>query len=118
VSEQTRERGPALSARLRDNARVLLRGVSVGGGEQRGQRAISPAAGFVDNIHIVEEQIREIHDDLPRGFYRELPKLADSPFGGTAACLRHRVGLRRAHGQPLRSELLRAFLRAYQRVQP
>jgi hypothetical protein len=29
--------------------------------------------------HLVEEQIREIRQDLPPGFYRQLPKLADGP---------------------------------------
>ena len=41
-------------------------------------RAISPAAEWLlDNYHLVEEQIREIRQDLPPGFYRMLPKLAE-----------------------------------------
>ena len=38
-----------------------------------------------------------------RGYYRQLPKLADGPFAGYPARIRHRLGLRRAHRQPLRS---------------
>jgi hypothetical protein len=42
-----------------------------------------PAAKWlVDTFHFVEGQIREIRDDLPRGFYRQLPKLADGPLKG------------------------------------
>ncbi len=49
----------------------------------RDERAITPAAEWlVDNFHIVEDQIREIRDDLPRGFYRQLPKLATGPLAG------------------------------------
>ena len=49
----------------------------------REERSITPAAEWlVDNFHVVEEQIREIRDDLPRGFYRQLPKLADGPLQG------------------------------------
>ena len=70
----------------------------------REERAITPAAEWlVDNFHIVDEQLREIRDDLPPGFYRELPKLADGLLAGLSARLRHRLGVRRAHRQPLRA---------------
>jgi cyclic beta-1,2-glucan synthetase len=46
-------------------------------------RAISPAAEWLlDNYHLVEEQIREIRQDLPPSFYRLLPKLGNGPFEG------------------------------------
>ena len=49
-------------------------------GPGRGRRR---ARGWlVDNFHIVEEQLREIREDLPPGFYRELPKLAEGPLEG------------------------------------
>src|SRR5262245_37430030 len=35
-----------------------------------------------DNYHAVQDQIREIRQDLPRKYYIELPKLADGPFAG------------------------------------
>ena len=44
---------------------------------------ITPAAEWVlDNYHIVEEQLREIREDLPRGFYHELRKLDEGPWAG------------------------------------
>ncbi len=40
--------------------------------------ALPPEAEWLlDNYYVVEEQLREIRDDLPRGYYRELPKTAD-----------------------------------------
>ena len=36
----------------------------------------------MDNFFIVEEQLREIRDDLPSGFYRKLPKLAAGHLKG------------------------------------
>ena len=49
----------------------------------REERAITPAAEWlVDNFHIVDELLREIREDLPPGFYRELPKLAEGPLEG------------------------------------
>jgi len=39
-------------------------------------RPITPAAEWlVDNFHQVEEHIRQVRQDLPRGYFRQLPKL-------------------------------------------
>ena len=35
-----------------------------------------------DNHHVVQDQVREIRQDLPRSYYLELPKLADGPAQG------------------------------------
>ena len=35
-----------------------------------------------DNHHVVQDQVREIRQDLPRNYYLELPKLADGPLQG------------------------------------
>src|SRR5687768_12687212 len=35
-----------------------------------------------DNYHVVQDQIREVRQDLPRKFYLELPKLADGDYAG------------------------------------
>jgi cyclic beta-1,2-glucan synthetase len=35
-----------------------------------------------DNHHVVQDQVREIRQDLPRNYYLELPKLADGPDQG------------------------------------
>ncbi len=35
-----------------------------------------------DNHHVVQDQVREVRQDLPRKFYYELPKLADGPYAG------------------------------------
>ena len=67
------------------------------------ERSITPAAEWlVDNFHIVEEQLREIRDDLPADYYRELPKLADGPPRGLPSGPRPGLGVRRPHRQPLR----------------
>jgi cyclic beta-1,2-glucan synthetase len=111
--------GRPLAKRLRDNGRLLLAAYRAIGDAIREERAITPAAEWlVDNFHLVEEQIREIRDDLPRGFYRTLPKLADGPlagyprvFGLTWAFVAHTD----SHFEP---DTLFRFVRAYQRVQP
>ncbi len=112
-------RGRSLATRLRDNYRVLLVAYRAIGAAIRDERAITPAAEWlVDNFHIAEEQIREIRDDLPRGFYRQLPKLAEGPlegyprvFGLAWAFVAHTDSL-------FDPQTLCRFVRAYQRVQP
>jgi cyclic beta-1,2-glucan synthetase len=111
--------GRQLAKRLRDNGRVLLAAYRTIGEAIHEERAITPAAEWlVDNFHIAEEQIREIRDDLPRGFYRQLPKLAEGPlegyprvFGLAWAFVAHTDSL-------FDPQTLCRFVRAYQRVQP
>ena len=52
-----------------DNGRVLLESYRAIAQAIREERAITPAAEWlVDNYHIVDEQLREIRDDLPPAF--------------------------------------------------
>ncbi len=112
-------RRPPLSARLTDNESVLLgayRTIAKAVGEER---AITPAAEWLlDNYHLVEAQIREIREDLPPGFYRQLPKLASGPFMGYPRVFGIAwafVAHTDSHFDP---ETLRRFVLAYQSVQP
>ncbi|MGO9514441.1 MAG: GH36-type glycosyl hydrolase domain-containing protein [Steroidobacteraceae bacterium] len=108
-----------LGARLRDNESVLLaayRAIAVATGEGR---AISPAAEWLlDNYHLVEEQIREIREDLPASFYRLLPKLGNGPFNGYPRVLGVAWAFVAHTDSRFDPETLRCFVRAYQRVQP
>ena len=110
-------RGRPLLARLNDNGRVLLASYRSIAAAIREERTISPAAEWlVDNFHIVEEQVREIREDLPPGFYRELPKLAHGPFARyprVFALAWAFVEHTDSHFDP---ENLRRFVRAYQKV--
>ena len=80
---------------------------------------MTPAAEWlIDNYHLMEEQIRQIKEDLPPRFYRQLPKLAAGPFIGYPRVF----GIAWAyvaHGDSrFDPETLRRFVRAYQQVQP
>ncbi|MBP7063147.1 MAG: glycosyl transferase [Ferrovibrio sp.] len=109
----------SLHKRLDDNAAVLLAAYLSSARELESGRDVVPASEWLlDNYHLVEEQIREIRDDLPPGYYRQLPKLADGPFAGYPrvfgiawAFIAHTD----SHFDP---EILRRFIVAYQRVQP
>src|SRR5689334_23286807 len=111
--------GRSLTARLRDNESVLLEAYRATADAVDTGRAIMPAAEWLlDNYHLVEEQIREIRDDLPPGYYRQLPKLATGPFAGYPRVF----GLAWAFVAHTDSHLdpasLQRFVAAYQCVQP
>src|ERR1700726_3632448 len=108
-----------LLPRVWENGRVLLASYRTIAAAIRDQGAITPAAeGLVDNFHVVEEQVRKIREDLPPGFYRELPKLVDGPFRGypRVYALAHDFV---AHtDSQFDAEALSRFIRAYQRLEP
>ncbi len=108
-----------LASRLKDNGRVLFdayRGIEKAVGEEG---TITPADEWLlDNFYVAQEQIRQIRVDLPHGFCRGLPKLAEGPlrghprvFGLGWALVAH------TDSRIDRSTLVR-FIGAYQRVQP
>src|SRR5437867_3856656 len=67
----TPQRGQSLTARLTENGRVLTKAYRSIVAATREHQAIPPAAEWLlDNYHVVDEQIREIKDDLPPGYYR------------------------------------------------
>jgi cyclic beta-1,2-glucan synthetase len=54
--------------------------------DYQNQREPSPAEEWLlDNSHVVEEQFREIEEDLPRGYLKELPRLAGGAMRGCPA---------------------------------
>ncbi len=109
----------SLHARLKDNAAVLLAAYRASAAELESGHGVVPAAEWLlDNYHLVEAQIREIRDDLPPGYYRQLPKLADGPFAGyprVFGLVWAFVAHTDSHFDPV---ILRRFVTAYQRVQP
>jgi len=112
-------RGRRLLSRVEHNGRVLRESYRVIANAIREERAITPAAEWlVDNFHVVDEQLREIRDDLPPGFYRELPKLAEGPLAGYPRVYGIAWAFVAHTDSRLDPESLRRFVHAYQRVQP
>ncbi|HEX6435515.1 MAG TPA: glucoamylase family protein, partial [Candidatus Binatia bacterium] len=115
----TPRKGRPLLPRVVDNGRVLLESYRTIAQAVREERAITPAAEWlVDNYHIIDEQLREIHDDLPSGYYRELPKLAEGHLQGYPRVFGLAWAFIAHTDSRFDPEMLRRFVRAYQRVQP
>ena len=114
-----RQGGRELALRLRDDADVLLRCYhAIAGAVEEGDPLTPSAEWILDNYHIVEEQVFDIRGDLPPGYYRALPMLADGPFAGFPRVF----GLAWAYvahtDSRFDADLLCGFVDAYQEVQP
>ena len=79
-----RQRFAAAKARIRQAYDILAR-------DERSRRDPSPAEEWLlDNSHVVDDQIREIHEDLPWGYLVQLPRLSSGamPSSGYTPCSR------------------------------
>ncbi|MEO8364475.1 MAG: glucoamylase family protein, partial [Ilumatobacteraceae bacterium] len=113
------QRGNNILPRVAENGRVLLEAYRVLAVAIKDERWITPAAEWlVDNFPIVDEQLREIRDDLPRDYYRKLPKLAEGHLAGYPRIM----GLAWAYiahtDSRVDPESLRRMVVAYQKVEP
>jgi len=72
-----------LLPRLADNARVLLAAYDVvTASATPGQRIVPAEAWLLDNFYLIEQQIGLARRHLPRGYSRQLPRLADGLSAG------------------------------------
>ena len=69
---------------------------------------------LLDNFTVVEEQLREIHEDLPRKFYYELPKTKR----GLPRVYEIALGIIAHTDSAPDEQTLERFLNAYQRISP
>ena len=108
-----------LTRRVYDNTQVLIDTYRVIVKATHTHESITPAAEWLlDNFHVVDEQIRETNDDLPPGFYRKLPKLADGPLQGYPRVFGVAWAFVAHTDSAFDIQKLTRFVEAYQRVQP
>ena len=111
--------GRRLSPRVRDSGRVLLQSYREIAAVIRDEGATTPAAEwFVDNFHVVDAVGRQVREDLPQGFYRQLPKLAEGPLVGYPRVLGLAWAFVAHTDSRVEPETLQRFVHAFQRVQP
>ena len=83
---------------------------------QNGQYVTPAAEWLLDNFHLVEAQLQQIQEGVPRRYYADLPKLVDKPLAG----LPRVYGIAWAYvahtDSVLDPALFTAFLHAYQEV--
>ena len=109
-----------LLARLAANESVLVGVCNLLTTAVTAKRQITPAGEWLlDNFYLIEEQIRTAKRHLPKGYSRELPRLANGSLGPSAGRPRvYDIALETvAHGDGrVDTETLGRFVAAYQTV--
>ena len=108
-----------LLARLAENERVLIAAFDLLATAVKANRMITPAGEWLlDNFYLIEEQIRTARRHLPKGYSRELPRLAGGPSAGLPRV--YDIALETiSHGDGcVDPENLSGFVAAYQSVTP
>jgi cyclic beta-1,2-glucan synthetase len=115
-AQKQRGVGPLL-LRLDDTKAVLDRVYQeLNDGAERGLD-ISPAGDWLlDNFYIVQEHIREIRTNLPKGYYEELPKLATGSLTGYPRAYEVAIELIAHTEGHLDLDNITLFVREYQTV--
>jgi cyclic beta-1,2-glucan synthetase len=110
-------RSQPLLSRLRDNAaRLKVARDAVAAAAARHEPLMPDAEWLLDNFFVIEDVLREVRTDLPRGYYGELPTVAgdaDRPRVYSIA-----VALAAHTDSHLDDGLILCFVRAYQQVTP
>ncbi len=83
------------------------------------EEEITPGAEWLlDNFYVVREQLNEIREDLPRQFYRELPKLARGALAGYPRGYALALEIIAHTDSTLDEATLTRFIKAYQEITP
>ncbi len=108
-----------LLERLTDNEALLARSCQLLTQATLSTRQITPAAEWLlDNFYLIEEQIRTAQRHLPKGYSRELPRLAKGPSAGLSRVYDIALEII-SHGDGrVDSHSLSRFIAAYQSVTP
>jgi cyclic beta-1,2-glucan synthetase len=108
-----------LLQRLTSNEKVLREAYElVAEAVKRGRRITPAAEWFIDNFHLIEDQIRTARRHLPRRYNRELPRLADGPTAGYPRVYAIALELISHADGRVDAQSLCAFVAAYQLVSP
>ena len=76
-------RGAKLKQRFKENTRLLSKAYFAFAKAAADEESLTAGAEWLlDNYHVIDEQVKEIRRDLPRGYYRSLPKLVENEWRG------------------------------------
>ncbi|PHQ24178.1 cyclic beta 1-2 glucan synthetase [Marinobacter guineae] len=108
-----------LLPRLADNARVLLAAYDVvTAAATAGQRILATEAWLLDNFYLIEQQIGLARRHLPRGYSRQLPRLADGQSPGFPRIYDLALELISHMDGRVDCDNVTQFIAAYQTVEP
>ena len=113
------DKGQDLLPRVRDNGRVLLAAYhDIVEAVAAGSEITLAEEWFLDNFHVVDEQLRGIREHLPQSYYRRLPKIATGHLAGCPRVYSIAWAYIAHTDSRFEMETLQRYLRAYQDIQP
>jgi cyclic beta-1,2-glucan synthetase len=110
---------PPLPTRFADNGRVL--GDAVRRFQERTKRPpplTAEAEWLLDNWYVLQEVLRDVRRDLPQGYYRQLPRVAEGPLAGYPRVYALALTLVAHTDSALDEEHLSRIVDTYQTVSP
>ncbi|MHB1398182.1 MAG: GH36-type glycosyl hydrolase domain-containing protein [Trichloromonadaceae bacterium] len=107
-----------LLPQLADNTRVLLAAYDVVTAATPGHRIVPAEAWLLDNFYLIEQQIAQARRHLPRGYSRQLPRLAEGSFAGFPRIYDIALQLISHMDGRVDEDNATQFVVAYQRVEP
>ena len=112
-------RGRPLLPRLDESAAQLDEAyLFLSAAARRDPQSVGSEEWLRDNHHVVQDQVRDIREHLPRKYYLELPKLADGPLQGYPRVYLFARELIAHTAGRVDLDTLIEFTAAYQRVAP
>ena len=117
--DPSRRAARSVLPRFDDNVRALRESYrTLAGAVHRGEFVTAASEWILDNYHLVATEVRDVRQNLPRDYDRELPKLAAREQAGSARVYALAVELIRHSDSRLdRAQLVR-WLDAFQTVAP
>jgi cyclic beta-1,2-glucan synthetase len=108
-----------LLQRFRQNGRILQSAHHRIALMAQGKVPLTPDAEWLlDNFYIVQDVLLEVRQDLPRGYYRELPKLVHGALAGYPRTFALALGLVAHTDSSLSEAHITRFVQAYQSAAP
>lgn len=112
---RTGGRGARLKQRFRENCRVLNEAYFSFADSARNKEMLAAGAEWLlDNFHVIDEQVRDIRRDLPKGYYQALPKLTSGDFKGFPRVYQIVCDFISNTDSIVETDTLTTFIRAYQ----
>lgn len=112
-------RGRSLLPRVENNNHQIVQAYKIFSSSIEKGHTLPPAAEWlIDNFHIIEDQIREIREDLPEKFYLELPKMSQGELALYPRVYGIALSLIAHTDSRIESETLKRFVRQFQNVSP
>jgi cyclic beta-1,2-glucan synthetase len=115
ASSDKREKGVNLRARFKKNTKDLQSAYFQFSLAAKNKEGLTAGAEWLlDNYHILDQQVKEIANDLPRSYYRSLPKLVDREWKGFPRVYRVISEFLAHTDSVIDIDLLSSFIQAYQ----